>query len=239
MGMLDGLVGQLVQQAAGKMINPQGRQQSQGVDLGSILGGLLGGGAGRAQSHDPFGHSQGMNSGLGLPPGMSPSLGGQSGSQGGGILGSVLGGMLGQNQNNPMARGGMGGGLGSMLGGGRSGLMLMLLPFVLAWIQRQGGIGAILGKFTAAGLQPQANSWMSTGQNMELNGQQVQQLFDHAELQQLASEHGLAESDVAEGIAGLLPQVIDQLTPDGDTQRATEANDEIEGLLRSVQQYGR
>ncbi|MGL5211790.1 MAG: YidB family protein, partial [Acinetobacter junii] len=83
----------------------------------------------------------------------------------GGILGSVLGQLGGQQQNNQnQQQGGLGGILGSVLGqlgAGNSGnstqtnsnrsgtaqtLLIAVLPLILAWIQKQGGLQGALDK---------------------------------------------------------------------------------------------
>ncbi len=71
----------------------------------------------------------------------------------GGILGSVLGQLGGQSQQSNT--GGLGGILGSVLGqfggqsqgsnaGGGSQLLIAVLPLVLAWVQKQGGLQGAL-----------------------------------------------------------------------------------------------
>ena len=69
----------------------------------------------------------------------------------GSILGSVLGNLGGASQQNANNAGGLGSILGSVLGqlggtqgrtggGGKSALLIAVLPIVLAWIQKQGGL---------------------------------------------------------------------------------------------------
>ena len=99
--------------------------------LSRVLGSVLGGGAGGRQ---------------GLPGGLDSVLGQLGGGGSGGGL-SGLGGML----------GGGGGGPGSQRQGdsplgGKGALIAMLLPLAMQWVQRNGGLGAVLGRFRQQGL---------------------------------------------------------------------------------------
>jgi uncharacterized protein YidB (DUF937 family) len=136
---------------------------------------------------------------------------GQSGATGQGGLGDVLGGMLG--------RGGIGQGLptggGSPLGGGRGALLTMLLPMAMQWVQRNGGVGAVLQRFRENGYGQQADSWTSTGPNQQLPPQAVSEVVGTDELSRLSQQLGVDHQEVANGLAEILPQMVDHLTPDG------------------------
>src|SRR4051794_37572499 len=93
--------------------------------LGQILGGVFANAMrGRAQS-GPFG----ANSGIG-----GAGLGGLLGGM---IAGRALGGGRGM-----AGRGGF---------GGRGALIAMLLPLAMQWVQRNGGVGAVLDRFRQKG----------------------------------------------------------------------------------------
>lgn len=221
MSLLDGLIGQIAQSAIQNQMgnsmgmNPNmggmsgmGMGQGSGLDgmLGSVLGGALGGG---------MGNQMGMSNGMG-------GMGGGMGS----ILGSLLGGGMGGQQQQS--------GFG---GAGKSMLMAALIPLALSFIQRNGGLSGALSKITGMGHNQQANSWMSTDQaNLPLDPNAVNQLFDQSELQQVADQTGVDTNEVANGMANLLPQVFDNLTPNGDTSNEHEANSEIDDILRQFTQ---
>ena len=123
------------------------------------------------------------------------ALGGQQQSQQGGlggILGSVLGGLGGQQQSQ---QGGLGGVLGSVLGGLTGGqqqapaqqtsgfnaqsLLIAVVPLVLGWIQKNGGLQGALDQLKGQGLTSQVDDWVSTGPgaNANISTQSVQNLF--------------------------------------------------------------
>jgi uncharacterized protein YidB (DUF937 family) len=142
------------------------------------------------------------------------------------ILGRVLGGGSGAAPPSG-AGGGLGGVLGSILGGGgpagadapafgsHGAITAMLLPLALEWVQRNGGIGGVLGRFQQKGYGQQANSWVSTSANQPLGAQQVREVVGEDELSRLAQHLGVDEHQVASGMAEILPQVIDHATPQG------------------------
>ena len=164
----------------------------------------------------------------------------------GSILGSVLGNLGGASQQNANNAGGLGSILGSVLGqlggtqsrtgGGKSGLLIAVLPIVLAWIQKQGGLQGALDKLTKSGLGSQAQSWVdpSTAQNQSVQTEQVQQLFDEQDIAQVANQTNEPTQNVYAAIATVLPQIIDSLTPQGQTSNSGEANNDIQNILNSL-----
>lgn len=93
-----------------------------------------------------------------------------------------------------------------------------LLPHVLQMLQGQGGgegINGLVDAFNSKGLGNLMSSWISTGPNLPVSGQQIQQTLGGGLLQQLASKAGIAPEAASSQLAELLPNVIDKLTPNG------------------------
>lgn len=179
----------------------------------------------------------------------------QSGQAGGlgGILGSVLGQLGGQQQNTQNQQSGLGGILGSVLGqlGGASGstqsnatgggstaqtLLIAVLPLVLAWIQKQGGLQGALDKLKNAGLSNQVQSWVDPQQQNaeDVPAQNIQNLFDDQDVEQVAQQTQAPKQAIYGAIASVLPQVIDSLTPQGSNTNPQEANQDIQQVLNLV-----
>ena len=144
---------------------------------------------------------------------------GQQSLMGGGGLGDLLGGLMGGGAGQA---GGGSGGLG--MGQGQSGsgmgnkggaLMLLLLPLAMQWVQRNGGIGGVLERFKNKGYGQQAASWVSTGENEELQPQAVNELMGTEELSRMSQQLGVSEEEVSSGMAQILPEMVNQLTPQG------------------------
>ena len=146
-----------------------------------------------------------------------------------GLIGNVLGSMLGGNQGQGQDP------LGSVLGrlGGanqqQSGNLLLL---ALSMLQQNGGLEGILGKFREGGLSQQADSWVGTGQNMNISADQLQQVFGSSTISDLASRLGMSEQQAGSGMAQLLPEIINRLTPEG--QVPEHSNEEISRGLSAL-----
>lgn len=125
------------------------------------------------------------------------------------VLGQVLGGR------------GMAGG-NAMAGGGTQN---MLMQLVLSLLQSQGGLGGLLGRFQQAGLGDQAASWVSTGQNIPIGAEQVQATFGPEQIAQWARQLGLSNEQTSGVLAQMLPQMVDQLTPQGRVSEGAQFDD--------------
>ena len=106
--------------------------------------------------------------------------------------------------------------LGGMLGGGKaSGQDNPLLQVALQLLQQSGGVGGVVEKFRQAGYGAQADSWVSTGQNQAIDAGALQQALGSGALGDIASQLGIASDAAAGGLASMLPQLIDRMTPQG------------------------
>jgi len=91
-----------------------------------------------------------------------------------------------------------------------------LLDVVMQLIQNQpGGLAGLVQSLQQGGLGEVVNSWVSTGQNMPVSGQQLASALGGDQLQTIAAQLGLSPEQASGSLADLLPQVVDQLTPNG------------------------
>lgn len=93
-----------------------------------------------------------------------------------------------------------------------------------------GGLAGIVQGFQKAGLGDAVASWVSTGKNLPISADQLQQGLGAGHIQQLAKASGLTEGAAASALAGLLPTVIDRLTPTGAMPQAGQ----LQQLLATV-----
>lgn len=122
-----------------------------------------------------------------------------------GLLDSVVG-MLGQSQ------GGQGGGNAALL----NAVIGMLGNNASAGgLGGVGGLGGLVQQFEQGGLGHVIGSWISTGQNLPISAEQLQSVLGSGVFASLAQQTGLSHGDLAGQLSQLLPQVIDQATPDG------------------------
>lgn len=227
------LLGNLVSQVARSAMDPEDRQRNpvnQRINprrtggLGNILGSVLGGGT-QPSGYNPQQYERRSDNGFGL----DDIIGGLTGanqrggmSAGAGGLGDILGGVLG----GQTTRGGF---------GGKGMLIAALMPMVLSWIKRNGGLSGALSKITGMGYENQARSWMSNQEvNDNLDPNDITRLFDESEIQQVAAHTGANEMEVRQGLAELLPEVMNQLTPNGNLENEPEANEEIDQIITQL-----
>lgn len=228
------LLGNLVSQVARSAIDPEDHQRNpinqritprRTGGLGDILGGVLTGNRNQPRDYNPQQYDRQSDNHFGLEDILGGLIGGNkqgnaSASSGG--LGDILGSVLGSQRN----KGGI---------GGKGMLVAALMPMVLSWIQRNGGLSGALSKITGMGYDRQARSWMSNHElNDNLDPNDINRLFDENEIQQVAAHTGANDMEVRQGLAELLPEVMNQLTPYGNLDNEAEANQEIDQIISQL-----
>lgn len=78
-----------------------------------------------------------------------------------------------------------------------------------------GGLGGLLEQFQRSGLGDVMNSWVGTGQNLPISGDQLESVLGGDTIAQIARQMGMTQGDAAGQLSSLLPEVIDKLTPQG------------------------
>ncbi|MEJ5991119.1 YidB family protein [Ramlibacter sp. PS3R-8] len=177
--------------------------------LGQVLGGLFG----QAMMRRRGGAMGGM--------------GGLGGGLGGIALGSVLGGLM-RGGRSPMGVPGPRSG-----GGSQAAVLMMLLPLAMRWVQRNGGVGAVLDKFKQKGFDRQAKSWLATGDNDGVDEKAVEEVVGREELSAMAQRLGVPEHEVAQAFAEIMPEMVDKLSPEGRLPR--EADDVLDEGARTLE----
>lgn len=146
-----------------------------------------------------------------------------------GLLDGLIGNVLGSGPSSNQGQDPLGSVLGRFGGGNQPRSGNLLLQLALSMLRQNGGLEGILGKFRESGLSHQADSWVSTGQNMSISADQLQNVFGPSTISELASRLGVSEQQAGSEMAQVLPEVIDRLTPEG--QLRENSDDEIaEGL---------
>jgi uncharacterized protein YidB (DUF937 family) len=92
------------------------------------------------------------------------------------------------------------------------GSMLQVAPQVL---EQNGGLPGILSKFEHGGMADHVGSWVGTGANMPISGAQLQEILGSGSIGEIAQRLGMSHGDASSGLAQVLPNLIDKLTPTG------------------------
>jgi len=91
-----------------------------------------------------------------------------------------------------------------------------LASAVLSMLSNQsGGISGLLQQFNSKGLGNIVSSWISTGQNLPITGEQVQSGLGEEQVRAIAAKAGISPEAASSGLAQILPQMVDRLTPNG------------------------
>jgi uncharacterized protein YidB (DUF937 family) len=59
------------------------------------------------------------------------------------------------------------------------------------------------------------SSWISTGENKSISPEQLQSALGQEKLSQFAKQAGVSGSEASAALAGMLPGLVDKLSPDG------------------------
>jgi uncharacterized protein YidB (DUF937 family) len=79
----------------------------------------------------------------------------------------------------------------------------------------QANLKGLVDQLSKSGLGPQVQSWIGTGKNEQVTGAQLQQALGGGTLERAAQEAGTTPRQAADDLAKVLPELINQATPDG------------------------
>jgi len=129
-----------------------------------------------------------------------------------GLLDSVLGGLLGGGAGGASPIGSV---LSSLLGGGQQGTQAPGMGGMMGGGQMPGGLGGLVSSFQQAGLGHLAESWVGNGPNQSVSPQQLQNVFGEQQVQNMASQSGMAPGDFLSQLSQHLPNAVHGMTPNG------------------------
>jgi uncharacterized protein YidB (DUF937 family) len=106
-------------------------------------------------------------------------------------------------------------GIGSKIFGeaGQGNFMEQILGLINS--PQTGGLPGLMDQFKTKGLGDLISSWVGTGENQPVSGEQIHQVFGVEKIQEIAQKMGISGTEASQGLASLLPEIIDKLTPEG------------------------
>lgn len=116
-----------------------------------------------------------------------------------------------------------------------------LLGMAQELMQKNGGLAGLKGKLDGAGLGDAIGSWIGTGENQEVDANQLAGALGQDQIQGLADKAGLDVGKLLPMLSTLLPQIIDKITPDGDEAGADAKladKDSLQGTLDGLLKGG-
>jgi uncharacterized protein YidB (DUF937 family) len=135
----------------------------------------------------------------GATPGGAPLPGGTTAGAPGGGLGDILGSLLGGGPATP--------------GGGPSPGSVL-----------SGGLGNLIKDLQNAGQGRVAQSWIGTGPNEAIDPDDLSKALGSDTIKALSARTGLAPEELLEGLSDQLPELVNQLTPEGRMPTQQEAS---------------
>lgn len=113
-----------------------------------------------------------------------------------------------------------------------------ILSAIMALIQQNGGVQGLLQKLSQGGLGETVSSWIGTGENKAVSGEQIQNALGSEQIAGLASKFGLDSAQISGLLSQYLPGLIDKLTPKGEVESGENTESSLASLLPSLLQGG-
>ena len=116
--------------------------------------------------------------------------------------------------------------------GGQGNSKAALLQAAMGLIQNHpGGLQGLLAQFQSAGLGDHVASWVGSGPNQPITPGHVEQALGPDQLNNLAQQAGVAPAQASAGLASLLPEIVNHLTPSGTMPSAGQLQQGLGGLI--------
>lgn len=90
-----------------------------------------------------------------------------------------------------------------------------MLQMVMSLLRQNGGLAGLVEMLGKQGLGQHAASWVGTGDNLPVSADQISQALGSGPLAELAAKFGINGADIGHSLAKYLPEVVNQLTPEG------------------------
>ena len=105
-------------------------------------------------------------------------------------------------------------------------------------LQQAGGVQGLASMLQQHGLGGAVQSWIGTGTNQPVSGDQLGQALQSGGMgnlvQEAASKLGVDPSTVLNGLSQVLPHAVDHLTPDGQVPAAGQGSGFNLGMLEGL-----
>ena len=109
------------------------------------------------------------------------------------------------------------------------GLLAALLGLITD--PKSGGFGGFIDRFNNAGLGDMVRSWITTGDNTPISNEQLESALGEGTIAGMADQAGVDRETATTAMAGMVPHVVDTLTPDGDFPDESSLLSKVGGFL--------
>ncbi len=87
-------------------------------------------------------------------------------------------------------------------------------------IDKHGGLQGVVSEFERNGFGATVQSWVGTGANQPISGDDMHKVIGGDLLQQLSAKTGMSVQELTQKLSQVLPQAVDKLTPNGVIPKA-------------------
>ena len=120
-------------------------------------------------------------------------------------------------------------------GNPQAGGQAALLPALLEQVNNYpGGLPALIQKFEQGGLGGVVSSWVGTGANQAVSGDQLHAVLGDDMVNNLAQSSGQDTSSVLSNLSTLLPHLVDHATPNGSVEPGAQGGLDTSSLMGSL-----
>ncbi|HFC8518285.1 TPA: YidB family protein [Neisseria weaveri] len=94
------------------------------------------------------------------------------------------------------------------------------IQMVLDLVQKSGGLGSLINMLQQGGLAAALQSWISSGANQSVSGNELRSALGSDLISQVASKFGMDGQQAGDLLAQYLPNFVDNATPNGSAEDA-------------------
>ncbi len=117
-----------------------------------------------------------------------------------------------------------------------SGGAAQLIGVLGGLLAQSGGLQGLANKFAQSGQGNAFKSWVGMGENQPVSSGQVQNALGSEQVKALAAKMGIDPAQASSFLAEYLPKIVDKLTPEGKVDPAADHQQGLAALLPSLLQ---
>ena len=111
-----------------------------------------------------------------------------------------------------------------------------LMAVLRGLLAQSGGLQGLASKFAQSGQGNAFQSWVGMGENQPVSSGQVQNALGSEQVKALAAKMGIDPAQASSFLAEYLPKIVDKLTPEGKVDPAADHQQGLAALLPSLLQ---
>jgi uncharacterized protein YidB (DUF937 family) len=124
-----------------------------------------------------------------------------------------------------------------LAGSGRGQSPLVDIITSLLTNPQTGGLRGLAESFKNQGMEDIINSWIGTGKNMPISPDEILKALGNDRLRGYSEKTGIPQEEISGGLAGILPEIIDKLTPQGRIPDSSLLEEELKEMKKKIAEF--